>query len=139
MNARLTRGPSKRDKVVKCTLLGHLRGRAMLNKQAWDEVARSLRLSDREVQVVRGVFAHHKEFAIACELGIAPRTVHTHIERLYRKLAVKDRVELVLRVIREFLALTALPKSALPSICGRRTDGRCPLQPSLSDPPVSRL
>src|ERR1035441_6293504 len=137
MKAQPTQGPSIRDKMVKCILLGRLRGCAMLSEQAWGEVARSLRLSGREVQVVRGVFDDRKEFAIACKLGIALRTVHTHIERLYRKLAVKDRVELVLRVTEEFLALTASPESALLSIFGNRTDGRCPLQPTLSDPPVS--
>jgi ATP/maltotriose-dependent transcriptional regulator MalT len=137
MKAQPTQRPSKRDKVVTCNLLGRLRGCALLNEQAWGEVAQSLRLSGREVQVVRGVFDDRKEFAIACELGIALRTVHTHIERLYRKLAVKDRVELVLRVVEAFLALTASPDSALPSICGRRTANHCPLQPSLSDPPVS--
>ena len=137
MKAQSTRKPSKRDQVVKCTLRGRLRGCAMLSEQAWGELARSLRLSGREVQVVRGVFGDRKELAIARELGIALRTVHTHIERLYRKLAVKDRVELVLRVTEEFLALTASPDSALPSICGNGTDGHCPLQASLSDPPVS--
>ena len=137
MKAQTTQGPLKRDTVVKCTLLRRVRGSTMLNEQAWGEVARSLRLSGREMQVVRGVFDDRKEFAIACELGIALRTVHTHIERLYRKLAVKNRVELVLRVMEEFLALTASPDSALLSICGNRTAGRCPLQPTRSNPPVS--
>jgi hypothetical protein len=52
--------------------------------------------------------------------------VHTYIERLHRKLAVADRAELILRVMFEFLALTAAPESTLPSICANRTAGRCP-------------
>jgi hypothetical protein len=54
--------------------------------------------------------------------------IHTHIERLHHKLAVADRVELVLRVTAEFLTLTAAPDSTLPSVCANRTAGRCPLR-----------
>jgi hypothetical protein len=60
-------------------------------------------------------------------LGIAPRTVHTHIERLHRKLAVNDRLQLALRVICEFVTLTVSTKNDLPPICANRTAGRCPL------------
>jgi DNA-binding CsgD family transcriptional regulator len=100
----------------------------MLSDQAWREIARSLTLSARELQIVRGVFDDHTDFAIAADLGISPHTVHTHIERLHHKLAVADRVELVLRVTAEFLTLTAAPDSTLPSVCANRTAGRCPLR-----------
>jgi hypothetical protein len=77
---------------------------------------------------VRGVFDGRKESAIAADLGISPHTVHTHVERLHRKLAVADRVELVLRIMDEFLLLTASPESILPPVCPHRTAGRCPMQ-----------
>ena len=102
-------------------------GAAMLSELAWREIARSLRLSRREIQIVRAMFDDRKEAAIAAELGVAPRTVHTHVERLYRKLAVNDRLQLTLRVIREFLALTMSPQGDLPPICANRAAGRCPL------------
>jgi len=81
-------------------------GATMFSDQAWREVARRLRLSGQELRIVRGVFNGHKEYAIAANLGISPHTVHTHFERLHRKLGVADRVELVLRVIEEFLLVT---------------------------------
>jgi DNA-binding CsgD family transcriptional regulator len=84
-------------------------------------------LSRRELQIVRATFDDCKESAIAAELGITPRTVHTHIERLHRKLAVNDRLQLALRVIREFVALSVSSQSDLPPICANRTAGRCPL------------
>jgi DNA-binding CsgD family transcriptional regulator len=99
----------------------------MLSEQAWREIARSLTLSARELQIVRGVFDDRIEFAIAADLGISPHTVHTHIDRLHHKLAVADRVELVLRVMQEFVALTIAPATVLPSICANRAAGRCPL------------
>jgi DNA-binding CsgD family transcriptional regulator len=98
----------------------------MFSEQAWPEIARSLRLSPRELQIVRAFFDDRTESAMAADLGISPHTVHTYVERLYRKLAVVDRVELVLRVTNQFLALTAAPESTLPSICANRTAGRCP-------------
>jgi DNA-binding NarL/FixJ family response regulator len=103
-------------------------GAAMFSKQAWEEIARSLKLSGRELQIIKDVFDDRTESAIAAHYGISPCTIHTHCERLYHKLAVTDRVKLVLRITDEFLALTAAPGSILPSICANRTTGRCPLR-----------
>jgi len=113
-------------KFVSSSVKGELCPMAvMFSEEAWQEIARSLKLTVREFQIVRGVFADHTEFTIADDLKVSPHTVHTYCERLYRKLAVTDRIELVLRVTGEFLALTAAPESVLPSICARRTAGRC--------------
>jgi DNA-binding NarL/FixJ family response regulator len=103
-------------------------GAAMFSEQAWMEIARSLRLSGQELQIVRGVFDDYTESAIASNLRVSPHTVHTHCERLYHKLAVTDRVKLVLRVMDEFIALTVAPGSVLPPICGNRNAGHCPLR-----------
>jgi ATP/maltotriose-dependent transcriptional regulator MalT len=100
----------------------------MFSERAWGEIARSLKLSGRELQIVRGVFDDCTELAIAGDLHVSPHTVHTHIDRLHHKLAVADRVELVLRITNEFLLLTAAPGTALPPICANRTDDRCPLR-----------
>jgi DNA-binding NarL/FixJ family response regulator len=102
----------------------------MLSEQAWDGIARSLKLSKRELQILRGVFDDSTEFAIAADLGVSPHTIHTHCRRLYRKLAVTDRAMLMLRIIQEFIALTVAPGSALPPICSERLAGRCPLPDS---------
>ncbi len=82
-------------------------GSALLSEADWAATARALRLSGRELQIVRGVFNCHKETAIAADLGIARRTVDTHLERLYRKLAVTTRVALVLRVMEGVLLAKA--------------------------------
>jgi DNA-binding CsgD family transcriptional regulator len=102
---------------------------------AWTEIGRSLRLTRRELQIVRGIFDDCTEFAIGAGLGISAHTVHTHMERLHRKLAVADRLELVLRIIHEFLRLTSSPGTELAPICANRSAGRCPLQ---SNRPVAR-
>jgi DNA-binding NarL/FixJ family response regulator len=83
------------------------RGRSILPYDAWGAIANSLRISDRELQIIQGIFDDRKEFAIADELTISVHTVHTHLERLYRKLGVSSRVELVLCILSEYL--TSLP------------------------------
>ena len=103
-------------------------GSAIFPDPTWAEVGRSLGLTKRELQIVRGVFDDRTEFAIAADLRISPHTVHTHIERLRRKLAVVDRVALVLQVMEEFLRLTAASGSRLPPICAKRAAGLCHLR-----------
>jgi DNA-binding CsgD family transcriptional regulator len=109
----------------------------MLSQLAWREIARSLHLSTRELQIIRGVFDDRTEYCIAADLGISSHTVHTHFDRLHHKLGVSDRVSLVLRVIREFVALTLAPQTILPPICNNWAHGRCPLAKAIA--PARRL
>ena len=103
-------------------------GAAIFSERAWDHVARSLGLSRRERDILRGMFDGLTESAIAMGLSVSLRTVHTHVERLHRKLQVTHQVALALRVVVEFLKLAGARGSGLPSICARRTAGHCPLQ-----------
>ena len=105
----------------------HAKGSAIFSEPTWSEIARALKLSGRELQIVCGVFDDQTELAIAGGLGISPHTVHTHFRRLHHKLGVATRTQMSLRVMKEFMALTASPESGLPSLCGKRTAGRCPL------------
>ena len=90
-----------------------------ISEEAWELLARDLRLSGRELQCVRHIFEDRKEGAIATELGISAHTIHTHLDRLYHKLGVKSRVELVVRIMMRFMELTIQPESTLRPICGR--------------------
>jgi len=100
----------------------------MFTEEIWKEIARSLKLSGRELQIVQAVFDDYTEFTIANNLDVSPHTIHTYCERLYHKLAVTDRVKLVLRIMDEFVALTAASDSTLPPICANRTIGCCPFR-----------
>ncbi len=90
------------------------------------EIGRSLKVSRREMQIIVGLFDGQTEQAIAISHGISARTVHTYVERLHRKLVVRDRVQLVVLVVGEFLSLTASPNHCLPPLCANRASGRCP-------------
>src|SRR5512147_2454129 len=83
---------------------GLRRDRSILSHDAWKTIAKSLRISDRELEIVQGIFDDRKELAIADELKISMHTVHTHLERLYRKLGVSSRVALVLYILSEYIA-----------------------------------
>jgi len=87
---------------------------SMLTELAWGEIGRSLCLSGRELEIVRGVFNSATEFAMGAELQVSAHTIHTHLNRLFHKLSVHTRSELILRVWKEFLFLTTSP-----------TAGRC--------------
>lgn len=101
MNARVIPTAVQVGAAAKVVCHHPMGGSALLSEADWAETARTLRLSGRELQIVRGVFDCRTEYALAMDLGIAPRTVDTHLERLYRKLTVNTRVALVLRVMEE--------------------------------------
>ena len=107
-------------------------GSAIFSEQAWNEVGRRLKLSGRELQIVRGMFNDKIELAIASDLGISHHTVHTHIERLYDKLAVTNRGQLFIQIMMEFVTMTASPKSAMSSVRagGSRSHSGSLLEPS---------
>jgi DNA-binding NarL/FixJ family response regulator len=80
------------------------RDRSILPHDAWQGIANSLRISDRELQIIQEIFDDRKESAIADDLTISVHTVHTHLERLYRKLGVNTRVGLVVYILSEYLS-----------------------------------
>lgn len=54
------------------------------------------RLTERETQVLQQLLLGLTNIAIAEELGISPKTVKGHISRIYSKLLVRNRKELLI-------------------------------------------
>jgi DNA-binding NarL/FixJ family response regulator len=96
-NGRISENSGKLNPIVP-------RGRSILTSDTWKTVAQSLHISNRELEIIQGIFDDRKEFAIADELKISAHTVHTHLERLYRKLGVSSRVGLILCILSEYLS-----------------------------------
>ena len=82
-----------------------LAGQALLAEHTWDLLKLSLKLSDRELQIVKAIFDDKKETAIAADLEISPHTVNTYLQRLYQKLSVNSRAQLIVRIFAEHLAM----------------------------------
>jgi DNA-binding NarL/FixJ family response regulator len=59
------------------------------------------RLSERELQVVRLVVEGHSNDEIAARLGIGPKTVESHLRRLFERFDLASRTELATRALRE--------------------------------------
>src|SRR6266568_3287099 len=86
-------------------------GLSLFPLSAWRRLGMALRLSPREMQIVQGIFDDRKEETIAYELGISPHTVNTYFQRLYAKLRVSSRSELIVRVMAEYLTMASLGMS----------------------------
>ncbi len=81
------------------------RASGLFRQNEWHDVARSLRLSDRESQIAQYLIVDATEAMIARQLGISCHTVHTYLVRLYRKLGVTSRCELLVRIFLEHPAI----------------------------------
>ena len=77
----------------------------LIPPDAWLRLQASLRLSEREVQIVQQALEDQKEESIAYHLGISPHTVNTYFQRLYAKLHVASRAQLIVRVLAERILL----------------------------------
>jgi len=66
-------------------------------KQAREGSAMSAALTEREMQVLALLSEGLTMQQIGRRLGISPRTVETHVAKLYRKLSVRTRVQAVAR------------------------------------------
>jgi len=77
----------------------------LFSEREWSDVGRALRLSERELEIVRLCVEDLKESTIARRLAISGHTVHTHMERLYHKLGVGSRAALLVRVFEAWRAL----------------------------------
>jgi DNA-binding CsgD family transcriptional regulator len=102
-----------------------LRGAAILSEHAWIEIGRALGVTSREVQIIQAVFDNLTQKGIACRFAITEHTAHTHLNRLFKKLNVSTRTELVLRVMEQMIALVLSETGVLPPICPRHESGHC--------------
>jgi DNA-binding CsgD family transcriptional regulator len=131
MSAHKNPTRSTRVPTPKPMALPPLTGSALLTEEDWARTARTLRLSGRELEIVREVFDNHTEHAMAANHFIADGTVHTHLKRLYHKLAVTTRVALVLRVMEAVLANSGC-SDQLQALASRKK--RTPLQSTRLSP-----
>ena len=69
-----------------------------LTEVEWDRVVRVLRVSGQQAKIVRLILQGKRDKQIAAELGLGVPTVRTHLTRIFSRIPVADRVELILRV-----------------------------------------
>lgn len=82
-----------------------------LSAQEWREIVQALRLSPRESQIAACVVADKSEGDIATMLSISTHTVHSYLERLYRKTSVRSRCQLLIRIFEAYVRLRTLSRT----------------------------
>jgi len=73
-------------------------GTLPLDPQTWLAVAAHLELSPQQTRIVELLLCGRRDKQIAHELQLSVPTVRTYLGRIFLKLNVQDRVELILRV-----------------------------------------
>lgn len=106
----------------------HARAMAHWTQRLPDDVrpavaARQAGLTARQVEVLVLLADGFTATSMARRLGCSPRTVHKHVENLYRTLGVGDRVSAVLEGQRRRILATPCPGGPTRSVGPRRTRG----------------
>ena len=79
----------------------------------WNELTTQLNLSTRQAQIAIHLIEGLGDKQIAGQLGISVHTVRTYLERMFAKLSVQDRNELIVSIFRQYRAgcdLDACPR-----------------------------
>ena len=79
-----------------------------LSLETWQVLGTSLHLSKRELEIVRAIFNGGIEARIAHDLNVSVHTVHSHLDRIHKKLHVSHRCALVVRIFTEYLSLESV-------------------------------
>ena len=66
---------------------------------AWESICQTTGFSTREGEIFRRVFRQMKIRTIARELGIKASTVREHVKRVYRRLGIHRREEMVILLL----------------------------------------
>lgn len=89
------RGEGPRPKPGTEGLRGHV---AEVSAEEWESIREDIGLSPREFEIALHILRGSGEKKIAAVLGISPHTVHSHLRRIYKKLGVRRRSQLVVRL-----------------------------------------
>ena len=74
----------------------------IFDEREWQDVIDNLSLSPRQAQIIQCLLMGYSDKRIAMELQISISTIRTYLERLFAKLEVVDRGELILYTFRYF-------------------------------------
>ena len=82
-------------------------GSELLPFEAWSYIRKAMRLSERELTIVQQIFADVDPKNTAAELGMSAEALYMVLQKIYVKLRIGSRAELVVRVMSENLAFVA--------------------------------
>lgn len=91
-----------------------------LQQSEWQAICHYLKLSQRECEIAIRVLADKSEAQVAFDLGASRHTIHTHIERLYRKLGVGSRCALAARLFETYIHICRSTEFTKTPLASRR-------------------
>jgi DNA-binding CsgD family transcriptional regulator len=71
----------------------------LLDDKKWLYIQKYFYLTDRELQVAKLVCRGFNNEDIAAKLKIKPGTIKTHIRNIYRRIRVKNKIQMVLKFV----------------------------------------
>lgn len=71
----------------------------LFNERSWQQLKAKLDLSGRQLELCRLICKSMSTKEMATALQLSPHTVQMHMKCLFKKLAVNDRVGLVVRLV----------------------------------------
>jgi len=82
-------------------------GSSVIPIHAWLCLREAMRLSDRELQIIQAVFDDREFELLARDLVITTEVAYRAMQKIYVKLQIGSRAELIVRVMSEYLAFVA--------------------------------
>ena len=69
-----------------------------LSPDAWEHIVRSLQLSPQQARIVCLILHGKQDKEMAAELGLNRYTIKTYLRRIFDRLGLEDRMDLVLHI-----------------------------------------
>jgi DNA-binding CsgD family transcriptional regulator len=112
-------------------------GMTLLDDRHWRYLQRRYYISPRELQVARLICYGFNNAEIAKDLNIKRGTVKTHVRNIYRRIRVKNKLELLLTFLRDAAGFSAESGLKLPvvQILDTSNQGKKTAHKSLKIPP----
>ena len=85
---------------------------SLLDDKYWIYIKRRFHLTQRELQVAKLVCSGFNNKDISAKLKITHGTVKTHIRNIYRRVRIRNKIQMVLKFVDTAIQLTAKPETA---------------------------
>jgi len=93
---------------------------SLLGDKQWLRIQRWHHLTDRELQVAELVCRGFNNEVIAAKLKIKYGTVKTHIQNIYRKVHIKNKIQMILKFVDTAAKFTVKSDTSVISMTGRK-------------------
>ena len=91
-------GPPELGEAMETAAFPKLTTEAQLNAHEWRHVQERFRLAPQEARIAGLIIDGQRDKQIAAAMGLSIPTVRTYLTRIFQRIGVADRTELVVRI-----------------------------------------